>query len=71
MFFKFCIKFGIFYIAGMGRPKALLNLVLFGLIRPKNRPTGRAWTVRQARWPMEAWPDGMRAIQARALSGRA
>jgi len=55
----------------MGRPKALLGLVLFGPARHENRPTGRAWAARQARWPMEARPGGTRAIRARALSCRA
>ena len=54
----------------MGRPEALLGLVLFGPARHENRPTGHAWAVRQARWPMEARPGGKRAIRARALSGR-
>jgi hypothetical protein len=55
----------------MGRPEALLDLVLFGPARHENQPTGCAWTVRQARWPMETQPGGTRAIRARALSGRA
>ena len=55
----------------MGRPEGLLGLVPFGSARHENRPTGRAWAVRQARWPVEARPDGTRAIRARALSGRA
>ena len=49
----------------MDRPEGLLSLVLFGPARPENRPTGRAWALRQAR------PGGTRAIRARALSGRA
>jgi hypothetical protein len=48
-FVKYCIKFGIFYIAGHGPA------------RPENRPTGRAWAVRQARWLVEARPGGLRA----------
>ena len=55
----------------MGWPKVLLGLVLFRPVRHENQPTGRAWAVRQARWPMEARPDGTRAIRARALSCRA
>ena len=54
----------------MGRPEALLGLVPFGPARHENRPTGRAWAVRQARWPVEARPGGSRAIRARALWGR-
>ena len=40
----------------MGRPEGLLGLVLFGLAGPKIRPTCRSWAVRQAQWPVEAWP---------------
>jgi len=55
----------------MGRSEGLLGLVLFGLGRLENQPTSHAWAIRQARWPVEAWPSGTRAIRARALSGRA
>ncbi|XP_021312672.1 uncharacterized protein LOC8082488 [Sorghum bicolor] len=49
----------------MGRPEALLGLVPFGPARHENRPTGRAWAVRQARWPVETRPGGTQAIRAR------
>ena len=55
----------------MGRPEALLGLMLFGPARPENQPSGRACAVRQARWPMEAQPGGTRAIWAHAVPGRA
>jgi len=62
-FIKFYIKFGVFHIAGHEPTRRTIGPRAFWLTRPENRPMGRAWAVRQARWPVEAQPGDTRTIR--------